>query len=44
VAQRCGFASQTHFGVLFKKRFGTQPSKMTRNRDSESQTRELATD
>jgi signal transduction histidine kinase/ligand-binding sensor domain-containing protein/DNA-binding response OmpR family regulator len=27
VAERCGFGSQSHFGALFKKRFGYAPSK-----------------
>lgn len=27
VAQRCGFSNQSHFGALFKKRFGHAPSK-----------------
>ncbi len=27
VAERCGFSTQSHFGALFKKRFGRAPSK-----------------
>ncbi len=28
VAERCGFGSQSHFGALFKERFGYAPSKL----------------
>ena len=34
VAQRCGFTSQSHFGALFKKRFGHAPSKQPTPRDA----------
>ena len=33
VAERCGFGSQSHFGALFKKRFGHAPSKQRAARD-----------
>jgi AraC-like DNA-binding protein len=33
VAERCGFGSQSHFGALFKKRFGHAPSKQKAERD-----------
>ena len=33
VAQRCGFTSQSHFGALFKKRFGHAPSKQQAQQD-----------
>ena len=31
VAERCGFSNQTRFGVLFKKRFGHPPGRLTKS-------------